>query len=145
MSGSELNLGADHEQSKRLVSHWHDRWAKTAASYKVLSEEYDALAEKLKDAEKIRSWAKEAFHGLNRAVELLPDHHLFQWEGCRGLLEACPLTEEELWPAKIRDGKPDFTPNDDGTLTCNRTGTYEMSGFVPSKRKPPDALDEIRK
>jgi hypothetical protein len=24
----ELNLGADWEQSKRLVAHWHDRWAK---------------------------------------------------------------------------------------------------------------------
>jgi len=25
---NELNLGADWEQSKRLVIHWHDMWAK---------------------------------------------------------------------------------------------------------------------
>lgn len=26
---SELNVGADWEQSKRLVIHWHNRWAKS--------------------------------------------------------------------------------------------------------------------
>lgn len=28
---NELNTGADWEQSKRLVVHWHNRWAKEKA------------------------------------------------------------------------------------------------------------------
>lgn len=35
---SELNLGADWEQSKRIVNHWHNMWAKEKEKSRKLLE-----------------------------------------------------------------------------------------------------------
>lgn len=36
-------------------------------------------------------WITEAIKTINRGVELMPDDHLSQWEGVRGLLESTDL------------------------------------------------------
>jgi hypothetical protein len=40
---NELNTGADWEQSKRLVIHWHNLWSKLLSENKKLEKENDDL------------------------------------------------------------------------------------------------------
>lgn len=40
-------------------------------------------------------WITEAIKTINRGVELMPLHHMAQWEGVRGLLESTDLIEND--------------------------------------------------
>lgn len=57
MSEEIINLGADWEQSRRLVNHWHQRWTKSEAD---LQEARDLLQAQALIAEKDISRLKEA-------------------------------------------------------------------------------------
>ncbi len=42
------------------------------------------------------AWTIAAFHALQRGVDLMPIEQLAQWDGVRAVLEACPLSLEQL-------------------------------------------------
>lgn len=54
---SELNLGADHDQSKRLVNHWHNMWAKSQSALEAANAENKKLRAALEEISKLGGYA----------------------------------------------------------------------------------------
>ncbi len=63
-----------------------------------------ANAHLIASAPDLLAWTIDAFHVLQRGIELMPIEQLTQWDGVRAVLETCPLSEEQLGIAKARGG-----------------------------------------
>ncbi len=67
----EINLGADWEQSKRLVKFWHDRWGKEQASVTALTwkKRYENLCAELQAID------ERVNMGIGEKIEITPEGH----------------------------------------------------------------------
>lgn len=94
---TELNTGADWEQSKRLVVHWHNMWAKAQAARALVESQ---LASAIKERDE---YVHEAEHFQNKCIDLDQANGILKAENERlssaleYLREERPVSDSFVW------------------------------------------------